>query len=59
MLKNNKKMNSESFVAAREKSNFKSTGLNKMNSDVWFRKQRTIIKKLNEGKTTNKTIIHF
>lgn len=48
MLKNNKKMNSESFVAAREKSK-----LTKMNSDVSFRKQRAIIKQLNEGNTTN------
>lgn len=40
MLKNNnEKLNSESFAAAREKSNLKSTGLNKMNSDVWFKKK--------------------
>lgn len=56
MLKNNsKKMNSESFVAVREKSHFRSALLNKINSDVRFRKK----KKLNEGRTTNKTLINF
>lgn len=35
-----KKKNSESFVAAREKSHFRSALLNKINSDVWFRKKK-------------------